>query len=98
MTATKITYPAHRTLSLNSNGGFTYTPVSNYFGADSFTYQASDGLTSSSTTTVSLSITNINRAPIANSDNYTSGKNTPLTVAGPGVLGNDTDADNDPLT
>jgi VCBS repeat-containing protein len=29
--------------TLNANGSFTYTPASNYNGADSFTYRANDG-------------------------------------------------------
>jgi hypothetical protein len=37
-------------------------------------------------------------APVANNDSYTTTQGTALTVAAPGVLGNDTDADNDPLT
>src|SRR6185295_10057103 len=49
LSTVKITDPAHGTVSLNANGGFTYTPASNYFGADSFSYQASDGTTNSAT-------------------------------------------------
>ena len=37
-------------------------------------------------------------APIANNDSYSTNQNTPLTVLGTGVLANDTDADNNPLT
>jgi hypothetical protein len=37
-------------------------------------------------------------APVANDDSYTTTQGTALTVPAPGVLGNDTDADNDPLT
>jgi hypothetical protein len=37
-------------------------------------------------------------APLANDDDYTVQQDTVLTVAAPGVLGNDTDADGDPLT
>jgi hypothetical protein len=36
--------------------------------------------------------------PVANSDYYTTARNVPLTIAAPGVLGNDTDPDSDPLT
>jgi sugar lactone lactonase YvrE len=39
-----------------------------------------------------------NRAPVANDDSYTTDEDTPLNVAAPGVLGNDSDADGDPLT
>ena len=37
-------------------------------------------------------------APVATDDAYTTGEDTPLVVSAPGVLGNDTDADGDPLT
>ncbi|MDB6109652.1 MAG: hypothetical protein JWR69_1402, partial [Pedosphaera sp.] len=39
--------PRHGTVRLNTNGGFTYTPNTNSVGVDSFTYQATDGLTNS---------------------------------------------------
>lgn len=39
-----------------------------------------------------------NTAPVANGDNYTTNEDTPLTIAAPGLLGNDTDGENDPLT
>jgi len=39
-----------------------------------------------------------NNAPVANDDSYSTQQDTLLNVAAPGVLGNDTDADSDPLT
>jgi gliding motility-associated-like protein len=39
-----------------------------------------------------------NQAPVAATDNYTYTIGTPLVVAAPGVLGNDTDPDSNPLT
>jgi hypothetical protein len=39
-----------------------------------------------------------NTNPVANDDSYDTAADTPLTVAAPGVLGNDTDVDGDPLT
>src|SRR5262249_34831803 len=96
--AVVVTGPAHGSLNLLTNGGFTYTPVSNYYGADSFTYQANDGFTNSGVATVTLTITNVNRAPIAKDDSYGLNKNSSLTVSAPGILANDTDADGDALT
>src|SRR5207245_3975714 len=81
MTAVLVTGPAHGTLNLSANGGFTYTPASNYFGADSFTYHGDDGVTNSGTATVSLTITNIIRPPVANNDSYGINKNSSLTVS-----------------
>lgn len=40
----------------------------------------------------------VNQAPVANADNYSTQAATPLSVPAPGVLGNDTDANGDPLT
>lgn len=39
-----VSGPAHGTVVLNPDGSFTYVPTADYAGADSFTYQASDGL------------------------------------------------------
>src|SRR5207249_6483488 len=82
----------------STNGGFTYAPNSNYFGADSFSYRAGDGLTNSASATVSLTITNVNRAPVANDDTFTNGQNVAVTIPFTLLLANDTDADGDPLT
>ena len=40
----------------------------------------------------------MNDAPVAVNDSYTTDEDTPLTWPAPGVLGNDTDVDGDPLT
>jgi gliding motility-associated-like protein len=86
--------PTHGSLVLNANGGFTYTPSGNF--ADFFTYKAYDGTVSGNTVTVSLSPANV--APVAVADNYSYTVGTPLTVAAPGVLSNDNDANGDAIT
>ena len=48
--------PAHGTLTLNSDGSFTYTPDAAFVGPDSFTYQATNGTTTSNTATVTLNV------------------------------------------
>ncbi len=57
--------PSHGALTFASDGSFVYTPNAGYSGGDSFAYQASDGSLLSSVTTVSLTITPTNHAPIA---------------------------------
>jgi len=63
LTAIKQTDPAHGTLTLNANGSFTYTPASGFGGFDSFTYKASDGLSTSSAATVTITVTDVNGCP-----------------------------------
>ena len=98
LTATKVTDPAHGTVTVNANGSFTYTPNANYNGADSFTYRTSDGTATSTAATVNLTVTAVNDAPVATGDSYTTTRDVPLTVSGPGLLANDTDVDSANLT
>jgi hypothetical protein len=57
LTAALVTGPLHaRSFQLNSNGSFTYVPVADYYGPDTFTYHASDGTLSSETGTVNITV------------------------------------------
>ena len=77
----------------------SYTPNLNFFGADSFTYTVSDGNGGTDTATVSVAVTNVNDAPVANNDNYSMNQDETLTVLpASGVLANDTDIDSGMLT
>jgi VCBS repeat-containing protein len=98
LTAAVVAGPAHGSLTLNANGSFTYTPTANYNGPDTFTYRASDGTLDSNLATVTITVTASNDAPAATNDAYSTAEDTSLTVGAPGVLGNDTDADGNPLT
>jgi len=58
LTAVLLSGPTHAAnLTLNPNGGFSYTPAANYVGPDSFTYRANDGRANSAPATVSLTVT-----------------------------------------
>jgi VCBS repeat-containing protein len=54
--------PAHGRLTPNPDGSLSYTPDADYFGQDSFSYEISDGQTSTYAT-VQLTITPVNDAP-----------------------------------
>ncbi len=56
LTSVLATNPGHGTVSLNANGGFTYTPVAGYVGLDSFSYRASDGRLTSNLAIVTISV------------------------------------------
>ncbi|MGH3714448.1 MAG: Ig-like domain-containing protein [Micromonosporaceae bacterium] len=98
LTAILVSNPSHGTLTLNADGSLAYVPAANYNGPDSFTYRASDGSANSNVATVSLTVSAVNDAPIVNADSYVVTEDTPLVVPAPGVLGNDTDVDGDPLS
>jgi len=56
LTAALVEGPDHGTLTLNTNGSFTYTPATSYNGPDSFTYTASDGTLVSAPVMVSITV------------------------------------------
>src|SRR5207237_945227 len=87
----------HGQFTFNNDGSFTYTPVANYSGPDSFTYTVTDGTTPVQTT-VNLTVTPFDNPPVAAADAYTLDEDTALTVPAPGVLANDTDIDSPTLT
>src|SRR5439155_455039 len=90
--------PTHGTLTLNGDGSFSYTPVTDYNGTDGFTYKANDGQADSAVATVSITITSANDAPVAINDSYTTAEDTTLNIAAVGVLANDSDVDGDGLS
>jgi PKD repeat protein/flagellar hook assembly protein FlgD len=98
MSAVLVTGPTHGTLVLASDGGYTYTPEVGFDGTDTFTYVAHDGTAASEPAAVIITVTPLNRPPIASGDIYTATEDEPLAIATPGVLSNDTDADGDPLS
>lgn len=98
LTASVATGPAHGTLSLNSNGGFDYTPNAHWSGADSYTYLAYNGYLYSQPASVAIVVGD--NAPTGYADGYIVRENTALDVpvtGSPysGVLANDTDPDGD---
>ena len=98
LTAVLDTSVANGSLTLNSKGSFTYTPDPNFNGTDWFTYQADDGQDVSNLVTVTLTILSENDVPLAAVDAYTTTEDVPLVISAPGVLANDSDVENDPLT
>ena len=48
--------PKKGTLTLNSNGSFTYKPKGSFKGKDTFTYKVNDGARDSNTATVTITV------------------------------------------
>jgi len=56
LTAVKVSDPSHGSVTLNSNGFFSYTPNAGFTGTDSFTYKANDGRLDSPHGTVTIRV------------------------------------------
>jgi Ca2+-binding RTX toxin-like protein len=92
--AETITTAQGGTVEILANGDFTYTPLADFNGADSFEYTVEDGNGGSDTGTVSLTVNSINDAPVGTGDAVTTDEDTPIIVD---VLNNDNDADLDSI-
>ncbi|GEP43499.1 Ig-like domain-containing protein [Brevifollis gellanilyticus] len=81
-----IIQPAHGTLA-STAGGWVYTPDANYFGSDSFTYRANDGMADSAPAVVTLTVTPVNDTPLAaaQSVNAVEDTSTLITLSGSDV-------------
>ena len=90
LTFSKASDPTNGTVTVNTNGTYTYTPAANYNGPDSFTVTVSDGHGGTNTVTVNVTVTPVNDAPVAVNDAVTTLEDTPVTV---NVTSNDTDVD-----
>jgi len=91
--------------SISTDGTLTFTPAPNANGTTLVTVLARDnggtgplGADTSGPQTFLITITPVNDAPIAADDTFSGLDPAGLTIALPGVLGNDLDVDGDPLT
>ena len=99
LTVSAVTQGTHGTVAITNGGAnVSYTPNANFFGNDSFTYTVNDGHGGSDTATVSVTVTNVDDAPVATGDSYVTNSNTTLSVPAPGVLSNDSDIDGPSLS
>lgn len=84
---------SHGTVSLSASGALTYVPNESFFGSDSFTYRASDGILSSATATVTINVAQRTDRPVALDDaglTVTSGQT--LVISADALLANDQNA------
>lgn len=84
-----VEQPAHGSLG-GAAPSLSFIPEPNYYGLDSFTFKVNDGLAESPLATVSLSISPVNDAPIADSQNINTTQNNPVPVT---LSGSDIEGD-----
>ena len=95
LTVASVTQGADGVVTINPDNTVKYTPAANFHGTDGFNYTVSDGNGGSATATVSVTISAVNDAPVANPDAATVDEDNPVTIA---VLANDTDTEGNTLT
>ncbi|UWQ81545.1 tandem-95 repeat protein (plasmid) [Leisingera sp. S132] len=70
--------PGHGAI-VQSGQTFTYVPDADFNGTDSFSYTREDGLGGTTTATVTVTVTGVNDAPVANADSVTVAEDGSLT-------------------
>ena len=76
LTAAVVATTTNGVLTLDLDGSFTYAPGTNFSGSDRFTYRANDGFTNSGPATVTITISAVNDAPLANNQSVTTAEDT----------------------
>lgn len=94
-----VEQPDHGSVQMANDGSFVYTPQSTDInGIDIFRYRLEDAATVSYAVDVRLTIHAVNDPPRVSDDRYLTDENVELSIAAPGVLGNDSDIDSTGLT
>ena len=89
LTAALVSGPTNGSLTLSSNGGFSYTPNFAFGGIDAFTYRADDGLSNSTPATATIAVTArpiITGQPLSQSVMVSSNASFFVGVSGSGPL------------
>ena len=85
---TIVTPPAHGQLT-GSGANRSYQPDPDFNGSDSFTFKANDGSKDSNTSTVSITVTDVNDTPLASDDTASTDEDTPVEISASALAGND---------
>lgn len=102
LTATVDSQPSNGSVTLNPDGSFSYVPDSDFFGNDSFTYVAGDGIATSAVATVSITVRPVDDGSAFASvttgsftDPNLLGTRTDLVAGAPAITANHVDGDVD---
>ncbi len=90
-----VDQPAHGSVSVTASGAIIYSPEEDYFGEDSFTYTVADVAGAvSNVATVTMTVTPVNDAPMAQAQSQTLDEDNSLVIT---LVGSDIDNDDDTL-
>ncbi len=87
-TFTIVTPPAHGQLT-GTGANRSYQPGPDFNGSDSFTFKANDGARDSNTSTVSITISEVNDSPSATDDSVSTDEDEVLEIAASELTSND---------
>jgi VCBS repeat-containing protein len=90
LTYAVTTAPTHGIVTVNPDGSYTYTPDTNFNGADSFTVTVSDGNGGTALVTIPVTVTPVNDAPVASSPPLITAEDAPVVGQ---VTASDADGD-----
>lgn len=85
--------PSQGSVTLNTNGSYTYVANNNASGTDSFSFRVNDGSLDSNVATISVSFNSSNQPPVANNLTVNGQEDTPISSSVSG-----TDPENSTLT
>ena len=95
LTVSAVSNPTNGTVT-HVGTTVTFTPTTGFTGTAGFDYTITDG-TLTSTAHVTVSVGNVNDAPVAVADAVSTDEDTAAVISGATLTGNDTDPDSDPL-
>ena len=87
-TFTIVQPPAHGVLS-GTGANRSYQPGPDFNGSDSFTFKANDGSRDSNTSTVTITVTEVNDSPTAADDSFSTDEDTNLEITASDLTTND---------
>jgi len=91
LTATLMSAPLYAdAFTLNTDGSFSYTPMSGFVGPDSFAYTVTSTNGTSNVAMVTIQVLATGATPVAVNDTFTTAEDTTLMVGAPGFVANDT--------
>lgn len=88
LTYTIVTAPQHGTLS-GSGATQTYTPAPDFNGTDTFTFNVSNGSSSSNVATMTITVLEVNDAPVASADVYSTNEDAAVAFRASALTTND---------
>ena len=80
--------PAHGVLS-GTGANRSYQPGADFNGSDSFTFKANDGAADSNTSTVTITVTEVNDSPTATDDSFSTDEDTNREITASDLTTND---------